>query len=326
MSGTLSNIDSNCFERLLSCDCDGLKSLEIDTIQVNVTLRCNQSCRHCHLECSPVRTEVMNWDTMSAVKTAALQAEVSLVDITGGAPELNPHLRRFINELRKAELAVQMRSNLTVLLERGQGPDMVDFLRDHTVRLVASLPCYLEENVDFQRGSEVYRRSVEVMHRLNSAGYGTEGGLQLDLVYNPTGPFLPPDQGELEQAYRRELHDRFGISFSNLLTIANMPLGRFARELKAAGKDGAYVQLLAKSFNPQTVPGLMCRHQVSVGWDGTLYDCDFNLALGLAVNHGVPDHVSRFDPFLLRDRRVVTGQHCLGCTAGRGSSCGGSLA
>ncbi len=301
-----------------------LHGQEIATIQVNVGLRCNQSCRHCHLECSPARTEVMDWGTMSAVKAAALRADTSLVDLTGGSPELNPYLRRFIGELREAGLNVQVRTNLTVLLERGQ-ENMIDFMRDHGVRLAASMPCYLEKNVDAQRGRHAYRHSIEAIRRLNAAGYGAEGGLRLNLVYNPTGPFLPPDQAELEQDYRRELQGRLGISFSHLLTITNMPLGRFARQLRAEDREAEYMRLLAESFNPATVPGLMCRHQISVGWDGTLYDCDFNLALKLPVNHSAPDHISRFDPDLLRCRRIVTGQHCLGCTAGHGSSCGGAL-
>ncbi|KKL46624.1 hypothetical protein LCGC14_2343700 [marine sediment metagenome] len=303
---------------------EGLHARGIETLQVSVGLRCNQTCAHCHLECSPARPETMDWDTMSAVKSAAVQAEASLVDITGGSPELNPHLRRFIGELRDTGLDVQVRTNLTVLRERGQ-EGMIDFLRDHAVRLVASMPCYLEENVDAQRGPHAYQRSIEVIRRLNSAGYGTDGGLQLNLVYNPAGAFLPPEQVELEQDYRRELHGRFGISFTHLLTITNTLLGRFGADLKAEGREADYMRLLAESFNPATVPDLMCRHQISIGWDGTLYDCDFNLALGVPVNHGAPNHVSRFDPDVLRCRRIVTGSYCLGCTAGNGSSCGGSL-
>ena len=314
----------NRFEDLVQEDPNGLRSFGIDIIQVNVGLRCNQNCRHCHLECSPARTESMDWDTMSAVKTAALQAGASLVDITGGAPEINGHLRQFVGELREAGLEVQLRTNLTVLLEGGQ-EGMIGFLRDHAVRLVASLPCYLEENVAAQRGPHAYEPSIEAIGRLNSVGYGTENGLQLNLVYNPAGPFLPPDQTKLEQDYRHELLSRFGISFSHLLTITNMPLGRFGRELKAIGRIKDYIQLLEDSFNPATVPGLMCRHQISVGWDGTLYDCDFNLALRLPVNHNAPNHISRFDPASLRCRRIVTGEHCLGCSAGNGSSCGGEL-
>ncbi len=325
MPQTPSMTEMSRFEALVSQEPHGLTSLGIDMIQVNVGLRCNQNCCHCHLECAPDRTEMMDWSTMLAVKAAALTAGASVVDITGGAPELNPHLRRFIAELREVGLDVQVRTNLTVLLDRGQ-EGMIAFLRDQQVRLVASMPCYQEENVNAQRGPHAYEHSIEAIRKLNAAGYGTGSGLQLNLVYNPAGPFLPPDQAELEQDYRRELRDRFGIAFSHLLTITNMPLGRFEAKLKAAGQKGEYLRLLEKSFNPATVEGLMCRHQISVGWDGTLYDCDFNLALNLSVNHSAPDHISRFDPTAMRYRRIVTGEHCLGCTAGHGSSCGGSLA
>ena len=303
----------------------GLLSVGIETVQVNVGLQCNQSCTHCHLECSPARDEVMDWDTMSTVKAAALRAGVSLVDITGGAPELNPHLRKFIADLQTSGLTVQVRTNLTVLLEESQ-EGMIEFFRDHAVRLVASMPCYLEKNMTVQRGPEAYQRSIEAIRRLNEAGYGNEDGMQLNLVYNPAGPFLPPDQAELERDYRRELQSRFGINFSHLLTITNMPLGRFRRQLQAEGREEEYLKLLENAFNPATLPSLMCRHQISVGWDGTLYDCDFNLALRLPVNHSAPAHISRFNLEAVRCRRIVTGRHCLGCTAGHGSSCGGSLA
>ena len=313
----------NGFEKRLGEE--GLYARRIEMLQVNVGLRCNQSCRHCHLECSPARREMMDRNTMSAVKSAALLAGVLLVDITGGAPELHPHLRDFIAELRSAGRQVQVRTNLTVLLDRGQ-EGMIEVFRDYEVRLVASMPCYLEENVRAQRGPAVYERSIEALRRLNAAGYGVEEDLQLNLVYNPAGPFLPPEQLALEQDYRRELGQRFGLSFTRLLTIANMPLGRFGDDLRRQGSLQDYLDLLRQSFNPATVEGLMCRHQVSVGWDGTLYDCDFNLALGHPVNHEAPDHVRHFNLNALRARRVVTGPHCLGCTAGQGSSCGGSLA
>jgi radical SAM/Cys-rich protein len=203
--------------------------------------------------------------------------------------------------------------------------ELPEFLRNHQVQLVASLPCYLEENVRAQRGEGVYAKSIEAIKRLNALGYGTGSGLPLNLVYNPGGPFLPSSQSALEEDYRRELHQRFGITFTHLLTITNMPLGRFRLELIQQNQERNYLDLLRKSFNPQTVNGLMCRHQISVGWDGTLYDCDFNLALGLPVNHGAPDHIRSFKPEDLKMRRVVTGEHCFTCTAGSGSSCGGAL-
>jgi radical SAM/Cys-rich protein len=303
---------------------DGLYSLRIETLQVNLGLRCNQQCSHCHLEASPQRRQMMEWPIMQLVLKAAKSVHCQLVDLTGGSPELNPHFRRFVAALRHEGHSVQVRTNLTVLLEKGM-EELPEFLRNHQVQLVASLPCYLEENVRAQRGEGVYAKSIEAIKRLNALGYGTGSGLPLNLVYNPGGPLLPSSQSALEEDYRRELHQRFGITFTHLLTITNMALGRFRMELIRQNQERNYLNLLRKSFNPQTVNGLMCRHQISVGWDGTLYDCDFNLALGLPVNHGAPDHIRAFRPKDLKMRRVVTGEHCFTCTAGSGSSCGGAL-
>jgi radical SAM/Cys-rich protein len=303
---------------------EGLHSLEVKTLQVNVGLRCNQQCNHCHLEASPQSREMMEWPTMELVLEAARSVRCQLVDLTGGAPELNPSFQRFIVALRQEGLSVQVRTNLTVLLE----PEMnrlPEFLRDHEVQLVASMPCYLEENVRAQRGTGVYEKSIQAIKRLNGLGYGCESSLSLNLVYNPGGPFLPPPQPALEEDYRRELGKRFGIKFTRLLTITNMSLGRFRKELNRQNQERNYLELLRKSFNPLTLQGLMCRHQITVGWDGTLYDCDFNAALGLAVNHGAPDHIRFFKAEDLWTRRIVTGEHCFGCTAGSGSSCGGAL-
>jgi radical SAM/Cys-rich protein len=303
---------------------EGLYSLRIDILQVNLGFRCNQQCGHCHLEASPERSEIMEWPTMELVLESAESFNCQLVDLTGGAPELNPHFRHFVKALRLKGLAVQVRTNLTVLLEP-EMEDMPEFLRDHQVQLVASLPCYLEENVSAQRGEGVYHKSVEAIKRLNVMGYGFESGLSLKLVYNPGGAFLPPSQSALEEDYRRELGQRFGITFTSLLTITNMPLGRFRRKLAQQNQEKWYLDLLRKSFNPKTVEAVMCRHQISVGADGRLYDCDFNLALGLPVNHGAPDHIKSFSKEALMKRRIVTGDHCFGCTAGFGSSCAGAL-
>jgi radical SAM/Cys-rich protein len=315
----------NDFEKQITGDSQyGLHSLRIDTLQVNLGLRCNQQCKHCHLEASPRREEMMEWPTMELVLEAVRRVRCRLIDLTGGAPELNPSFRQFVSALRKENLQVQVRTNLTVLLEPGM-EDLPEFLRNHQIHLVASLPCYLEENVCAQRGEGVYGKSIEAIRRLNRIGYGVETYLPLNLVYNPGGPFLPPPQSALEMDYRRELGQRFGITFTHLLTITNMPLGRFHSELSLQKQEENYFQLLRRSFNPQTVEGLMCRYQISVGWDGTLYDCDFNLALKLPVDHGAPDHIQRFNPAELSTRRIVTGEHCFGCTAGLGSSCGGAL-
>ncbi len=302
----------------------GLYADGIDIIQVNVGLRCNQSCAHCHLSSSPENEEMMDWPVMEKVLEIARSTGPEFVDITGGAPELNPDLIPFIKGFSAMGIRTQVRTNLTALLEPGY-EGFAEFFRDQAVVLVGSLPCYLEENVTAQRGEDVYGKSIEAIRILNSLGYGTDPQLQLNLVYNPGGAFLPGDQADLKKAYGKELHNRFGISFTNLLTITNMPLGRFEEQLKRENQLGKYEKLLSDSFNPATVPGLMCRHQISIGWDGALYDCDFNLALDIAMNHGAPDHIDKWKLSDIVQRRVGTGTHCFGCTAGRGSSCAGEL-
>jgi radical SAM/Cys-rich protein len=302
----------------------GLHSQKIEILQVNLGLQCNQQCVHCHLEASPQRKEMMEWPTMELVLKAAKTSSCRLIDLTGGAPEIHPHFRRFVEALRQEGHIVQVRTNLTVLDEQGMD-DMPEFFKKHQVQLVASLPCYLEENVSAQRGKGVYEKSIAAIKRLNNMGYGFDTALPLNLVYNPGGPFLPPSQSALEKDYRRELGRHFNITFNRLLTIANMPLGRFRADLSRRDQEQTYLQLLRKSFNPDTLSGLMCRHQISIGWDGTLYDCDFNLALGLAVDHGAPNHIKSFRLSDLSLRRIVTGEHCFGCTAGSGSSCAGAL-
>ena len=314
----------NRFERKISRFVgEGLAGMDIRTLQVNLGLRCNQQCVHCHLAASPERPECMEWETMVQVIQAAKAAGRPLVDLTGGAPELNPHFRRFVSALRAEGLPVQVRTNLTVHLTEEMA-FLAEFLRDHQVALVASMPCYLSENVDSQRGAGTYQASIEGLRRLNAVGYGT-AELPMYLVYNPAGPFLPPEQSALERDYRRELADRFGIRFTRLLTMTNMPIGRFLTELEHAGRDRDYINTLESAFNVATLDTLMCRHQVSVRWDGTLFDCDFNLALEVPIDHGASCRLSAFDRISLSGRRIVTGEHCFGCTAGFGSSCGGAL-
>jgi radical SAM/Cys-rich protein len=310
-------------ERIIASTGQPLTSERISILQVNVGLRCNQQCVHCHVAASPKRTEEMDWETMEHVLRVAREADCDLLDITGGAPEINPHFERLVREARQAEIPVQVRTNLTIHLEPGY-ENVARFMAGQKVKLVASLPCYLEENVDRQRGEGVYQGSVQAIRRLNELGYGRLPDLTLHLVYNPVGPHLPPDQDTLEEDYRRELRSRHGIDFTRLITITNMPIGRFIGELKREKKADAYRQLLRDTFNASTIDGLMCRHQINVDWDGNMYDCDFNLALKLKVNHGMPTHIKNFDSQLHR-RRIETGAHCFGCTAGRGSSCGGAL-
>lgn len=301
-----------------------LTAAAVAIIQVNLGLRCNLQCRHCHVEGSPSRQEVMSWATMEKVLALASHFPGRQLDLTGGAPELNPDFRRFVIALRNAGHPVLVRTNLTVLFQPGL-EDLPEFYRDHQIQLVASLPCYLEGNVAAQRGTGVYQKSIEALRRLNRLGYGRSPELPLDLVYNPGGPFLPPGQSRLEEDYRRELHASSGVVFSQLRTITNMPIGRFMAELDRQAKGTGYRALLEESFNPGTVAGLMCRHQICIAWDGSLADCDFNLALGLGLAGGLPQNIDNLDPALLAGRPVATGDHCFGCTAGCGSSCSGAL-
>lgn len=303
---------------------EGLVARAIDTIQVNIGLTCDLACRHCHVESSPNRTEQMDWATMMLVLQAARRAQAKTIDITGGAPELNPHLRRLVLLARCMGLEVMVRTNLTIMLREGF-EDFPQFYSENLVHLVASLPCYLPANVDRQRGLRAYEKSIAVIRRLNRVGYGAADDLPLDLVYNPSGAILPANQAELERAYRRELHERFGIRFTRLIAMTNMPIGRFLHDLKRGGQAESYERLLREAFNPETLEGLMCRRQVHVGWDGTLHDCDFNYALGIPTAEGTPRHIGGFDASALARRRVATGSHCFGCTAGHGSSCGGAL-
>lgn len=305
-----------------------LAGATLATVQVNIGLRCNLACRHCHVESGPLRAEAMDGETIDVVLAVAAKAGAETIDITGGAPELHPEFRRFVAEARRGGHAVIIRTNLTILLEEGYG-DLPEFFRDTGVALVASLPCYLEDNVDRQRGRHVYAESIEVLRRLNALGFGIDAERPLHLVYNPGGASLPPPQASLECDYRRELERRFGLRFTSLFTITNMPIGRFQHDLDRAGKGDAYRALLQDAFNPATVDALMCRHQIHVSHDGSLHDCDFNYAVGMGVADGAPRHVrdllapGALDRF--RTRRIATAEHCFGCTAGCGSSCGGSL-
>ena len=315
----------NAFEKEIARNNgNGLGALDINTIQVNIGLRCNLECVHCHVVSSPRRKEAMDWSTMEHVIAAAENVRAKLVDITGGAPEMHPHFRRFIAALRGKNLPVMVRTNLTILLESGF-ETLPGFFRDHQVELCASLPCYLEENVDSQRGTGIFKKSIQALRILNSCGYGKVAHLPLNLVYNPIDGTLPPNSLELEADYKHELRERFGIEFSRLLTITNMPIGQFRSDLKRENKLEDYNRLLRDSFNPGTLDGLMCRHQIHVGWDGRLYDCDFNYALKLPVGEGLPQTIKEFNSHLLMNRAIQTEFHCFGCTAGCGSSCGGAL-
>jgi radical SAM/Cys-rich protein len=304
-----------------------LRRAAIRNLQINVGKQCNQTCRHCHVNAGPTRTESMTGETVDRLLTLLERTPtIGTVDITGGAPELNPYFRDIVTGARSMGRHVMDRCNLTVLQVPGQ-EDTANFLAGNRVEVVASLPCYGPENVDKQRGDGVFRDSLLGLRKLNALGYGhPESGLVLNLVYNPVGAFLPPDQVGLEGAYKQRLLDDFGIVFNRLYTITNMPIERFARDLEREGALAAYMELLVNSFNPSAVSGLMCIDLISIGWDGCIYDCDFNQMLDMPcrVRFATIWDIEDFDVFT--DAPIATGRHCFGCTAGAGSSCGGALA
>ncbi len=300
----------------------------IEILQLNLGKLCNQTCRHCHVDAGPDRRESMPPDVAEACLRLLEQSEIPTLDITGGAPEMNPVFRRLVSGARQLGRRVIDRCNLTILVAPGY-EDLAEFLAAHEVEIVASLPCYLEQNVDRQRGDRVFQRSLEALRRLNRHGYGrADSPLKLTLVYNPTGPSLPPDQAQLEADYRRELHARYGLEFTRLFTITNLPISRFLDDLLTSGRYDQYMAKLVEAFNLSTLDGLMCRTTLSVDWQGRLYDCDFNQMLELDLGPDLPRSVFDIDPAglaRLASRRIVTGRHCYGCTAGSGSGCSGQI-
>lgn len=298
-------------------------SCPITILQANLGRLCNLGCNHCHLSASPDSTELMPWNVMEEIVKVVDNTKFNTVDITGGAPELNPNLKRFIDLLCRPGLNIMLRTNLVALEEPGQ-VGLADYFKEKNVKLVASLPCYMESNVTAQRGRETFDKSIATLKKLNSLGYGKEEGLELDLVYNPGGAFLPGSQEELEVIYRNELKLQYGIKFNRLLVLTNMPIGRFKETLSGSGQLNEYLELLQSTYNQATLADLMCRSQISIGWDGIIYDCDFNLALGYPADVEKA-HITCFDEEKLINRTIVTGNHCFGCTAGAGSSCNGSL-
>ena len=300
---------------------------QLTTLQANLGYRCNQACLHCHVAASPKRTETMSWATMELLLDFAERRGISQFDLTGGAPELNPDFRRLVTAARAKGIAVIDRCNLTILEELGQ-EDLAEFLAINRVEVVASLPCYLEENVDRQRGDGVFATSLQGLRRLNALGYGQPGsGLSLSLVYNPGGASLPPAQGALEAAYKSELAARYGIQFNQLFVLANMPIKRFGSTLLASGEFEPYMQRLKAAHRPENLAGVMCRSLISVDWQGQVYDCDFNQMLGLPLaGRREAVHLADLLAHDLADWAIATADHCFGCTAGQGSSCGGALA
>ena len=313
------------FDEALAAHGLELRAATVETLQVNVGKLCNQACKHCHVDASPARTEIMNRDTIELVIAALTRFKFGTIDITGGAPELNPSFRHLVTQARALGPKIIVRHNLTVMFEPGQ-EDLPGFFRDHEVEVVSSLPYFLAAQTDAQRGPGVFDKSIDALQRLNRVGYGEEGsGLVLNLVYNPVGAFLPPSQDSIEADFRTELMKRHGVSFNHLYTITNMPIKRFLDYLRRSGNEERYMRKLVEAFNPSAVEGLMCRTLVSVDWTGRLYDCDFNQMLELGVAPGLSQSIADFDPGRFFSRRIMTGAHCFGCTAGAGSSCGGAV-
>ncbi len=302
-----------------------LTATGIEVLQINVGKLCNQTCTHCHVDAGPDRRESMSRATAEAIIDVLARHDIPTLDITGGAPEMNPNFRWLVEQATLLGRRVIDRCNLTILMANGYR-DLPEFLAEHEVEVVASLPCYLEENCDSQRGDGVFKRSIDGLRRLNALGYGQPDSTRtLNLVYNPVGPSLPPSQAALEATYRSELKSRYDIVFTNLHTITNLPISRFLDDLLRSDQFDNYMQKLIESFNPATVEGVMCRTMVSVDWQGHLFDCDFNQMLNIGLSPEQPRHISDFDFESLASRGIQTGRHCFGCTAGNGSSCQGAV-
>ena len=308
------------------CGLHPLRPTRVDVMQINVGRLCNMACRHCHVDAGPDRTEAMSRETFEACLAALQRSDIRTVDLTGGAPELNPHFRWFVGEVRALGRHVIDRCNLTILEVPSQR-DLAGFLASHQVEVVASLPHYRQPLTDTQRGDGVFERSITALRRLNALGYGDgKSGLLLNLVTNPVGAFLPGSQASLEREWKRELLRLHGLRFDGLYTITNMPISRYLEWLVETGNLETYLERLVAAFNPAAAQGVMCRSTISVAWDGRLHDCDFNQMLDMGLEPGAPAHIRDFDLAAVTRRRILTGRHCFGCTAGAGSSCGGATA
>jgi radical SAM/Cys-rich protein len=303
-----------------------LKTGKIEIFQINLGKMCNMVCKHCHVDAGPDRTEIMTKETLELCLDALRNSNIEKVDLTGGAPEMNPHFKWFVREVRKMDKHIMVRSNLTILVTN-KFADYSNFMADNKVEIISSLPYYKASFTDKQRGDGTFNKSIEAMKILNDLGYGKEdSGLILNLVYNPIGAFLPPPQKSLENDYKKELLNSHGLVFNNLFTITNMPISRYLDYLIQSDNYEKYMGKLVNSYNPAAANNVMCKNTLSVSWEGYLYDCDFNQMLEMKVNHGAPTHLRDFNLELLEGREILTGQHCYGCTAGAGSSCGGAIA
>jgi radical SAM/Cys-rich protein len=319
----------NRFAQTLAENSFSLRRARPEILQVNVGKLCNLTCVHCHVNAGPRRKEIMTRETIDLIIDWLANTDIPTLDLTGGAPEMIPDFRYFIDRVKKLQPPRHIidRCNLTILLEPSYG-GLGEFLATNRVEIIASMPCYSAENVNPQRGEGVFEGSIAALQLLNSLGYGIDPELPLHLVYNPVGAFLPPSQAELEADYKRELKKHFGVVFNNLYTLANLPIGRFASYLRYNNQLEDYMQLLVSAFNPATIDGLMCRNTISVGWRGEVYDCDFNQQLRMQwPGNGGSERLFLWDidPDKIENREIMTGDHCFGCTAGAGSSCGGAI-
>lgn len=302
-----------------------LKPVSVDVFQINVGKMCNQVCKHCHVDAGPDRKEIMTRETMQQCLAALKVSNATTVDLTGGAPEMNPDFRWFVEEISKLGKNIIVRCNLTIILANPKYHDLPEFFKKHNVNVVSSLPSFTARRTDAQRGDGVFEKSIEALKMLNEIGYGKEGtGLKLDLVYNPSGAFLPDDQNILKSEFERKLRENFNIVFNDLYAITNLPVSRFLDYLVNSNNYEEYMNELVNAFNPVAVAGVMCRSMISIGWDGYLYDCDFNQMLEMKLENGEANHIKNFSLDKLMAREILINQHCFGCTAGAGSSCGGS--
>ena len=301
-----------------------LKPTKLEIFQINLGYMCNQVCKHCHVDAGPDRKEIMTRDTMEECLRALAESDIPTVDLTGGAPEMNPHFRWFVEQCHALGRHVMVRCNLTIIVANPKYHDLPEFYRDHGVEVVSSLPFYNADKTDRQRGTGVFKDSVRALKMLNDVGYGMEGtGQKLNLVYNPAGAFLPGSQESLKRQFKRVLRDEFEIEFNDLYAITNIPISRYLDYLISSGNFEGYMEKLVNSFNPTAAQGVMCRNTISVSWDGYLFDCDFNQMLELPVASPAHQHIRDFNARALAERDIVLNQHCYGCTAGAGSSCGG---
>lgn len=327
LEDTQEHFHESFIEKIKALDIFPLMATGVEIFQINVGKMCNQVCQHCHVDAGPDRKEIMTRETMQLCLNILAGSAIKTVDLTGGAPELNPEFRWFVAEIKKLGKHIIVRCNLTIILANKRFHDLPEFFREYEIEVVSSLPSFTKDRTDRQRGNGVFEDSIKALQLLNGVGYGMEGSaLQLNLVYNPAGAFMPPQQDALEKEFKTELFKNFGIHFNHLYAITNMPISRYLDYLMSTGNYDKYMEKLISAFNPAAVSNVMCRNTISVGWDGFLFDCDFNQMLELPVSTPASRHLNAYDHAALNSREIILNQHCYGCTAGAGSSCGGTVA